>query len=123
MVEVDCKCVHINQIINIHKFFIVQFYYQSHAFTELENWGCGEETEFSAPNGVLTSHDWPNNYTNNLDCEYTISVGEDSGSLVMISFTHFDVEYESECDYDYVEVKQLNFYYINNDRKYNVARI
>ena len=41
----------------------------------------------------------------------------------MISFTHFDVEYESECDYDYVEVKQLNFYYVNNDRKYNVARI
>ena len=91
---------------------------------EPENWGCGEETEFSAPNGVLTSHDWPNNYTNNLDCEYTISVGEDSGSLVMISLTHFDVEYESECDYDYVEVKQSNFYYIiNNDRKYNVARI
>ena len=31
----------------------------------------------------------------------------------MISFTHFDVEYESECDYDYVEVKQLNFQIVN----------
>ena len=80
---------------------------------EPENWDCGEETEFSAPDGVLTSHNWPDNYTNNLDCEYTISVGEDSGSLVMISFTHFDVEYESECDYDYVEVKQLNFQIVN----------
>ncbi|CAH1246046.1 OVCH1 [Branchiostoma lanceolatum] len=42
------------------------------------------------------------NYANNQDCTWKITVS--AGKFVQLSFTQFDVEDDSTCDYDYVKV-------------------
>ena len=70
---------------------------------------CGnhESYSFEATSGLLTSPYYPSNYVNNLDCTYQISVGESSGGLIVLNFTHVDIESHSSCDYDSVEVSLI----------------
>ena len=54
---------------------------------------------------MLTSPNHPDDYGNNIDCSYRVSLGENSSAVVFINFTDFNVEDDSTCDHDYVKVK------------------
>lgn len=64
---------------------------------------CGE-TNFVGSDGVLTSSGWPSAYRNSLHCVYEVSVGQASGNTIALNFTHFDLEDQADCLYDYVQV-------------------
>ena len=66
---------------------------------------CGGN--FTTPNGVLTSPLYPENYTNNADCIYTIS--QPSGSFINLTITALDVDIYSDPFFGYYS------YYYNND--------
>ena len=51
--------------------------------------------------GAIQSPNFPNNYTNGLSCIYVI---KPNSKGVTLTFTSFDLEHESACGYDYVEV-------------------
>ena len=61
---------------------------------------CG--TTLTSLTGVIQSPNFPNDYTNGLDCVYVISVPDTY--RVTLTFTNFDVENSTDCSYDYVEV-------------------
>ena len=52
--------------------------------------------------GCLCSPNYPSNYDNNLDMEYVMTAA--AGETVTITFTAFDVEFHSTCNYDWVEI-------------------
>ncbi|XP_019897556.2 cubilin [Esox lucius] len=62
--------------------------------------GCG--ATLTAPSGSLNSPGHPNNYPHGANCTWYISVAP--GHLVRLSFTSFNMEYHTSCNYDYVEV-------------------
>nr|XP_023646366.1 cubilin [Paramormyrops kingsleyae] len=62
--------------------------------------GCGGI--FNAPSGEIHSPNFPNNYPNNVDCSWVISV--DQGHRVLLNFTVLEVESHSSCEWDYVAV-------------------
>ena len=54
--------------------------------------------------GTIHSPGWPNDYPNNVNCEWNITT--DPGSLLHIGFTAFSVEDGgSNCVYDRVEIR------------------
>ena len=53
--------------------------------------------------GVVTSPNHPNNYPHNLDKTDIIEV--ESGKILRLDFTHFRVEYESDCQFDFVKIR------------------
>ena len=53
--------------------------------------------------GTFTSPGYPNSYANSLSCEWTISVPT---GQVRISFSDFDIESHSSCNYDSVTVSR-----------------
>ncbi len=59
--------------------------------------GCGEGS-YNGPSGVITSPNYPDNYPNNLKCQYYIIASAESS--ISIIFEHFDLE----DDKDYVTV-------------------
>ena len=63
--------------------------------------GCGEVLE--GLQGTFTSPGYPNSYANSLSCEWTISVPT---GQVGISFSDFDIESHSFCNYDSVTVSR-----------------
>lgn len=65
--------------------------------------------------GQLTSPNYPGNYYNNLD--FTIKITGSERSRVIIHFEKIDIEPQSECLYDYIEVKSIN----NQIDRYNDA--
>ena len=52
--------------------------------------------------GVVQSPNHPGHYPNNLDKTETIQV--ESGKLLRMEFTHFDVQWGSDCHVDYVKI-------------------
>nr|XP_020470999.1 cubilin [Monopterus albus] len=62
--------------------------------------GCGGPV--TAPSGEIHSPLYPNNYPNNVDCSWVISV--DSHHRVFFNFTDLDIEYHSNCIWDYVAI-------------------
>ena len=58
---------------------------------------------FFTPNGTFTSPSFPNNYPDNVDCIYTVSLP--MGAIISLSTEMFDVEDDSECNYDWLEIK------------------
>ncbi|XP_078583907.1 uncharacterized protein LOC144866419 [Branchiostoma floridae x Branchiostoma japonicum] len=55
--------------------------------------------------------EWSGDYLNNMDCSWTITA--DPGKVVVVEFLEFDVEYESRCRYDFLELRDkpyMNFY-------------
>ncbi|KAF2368216.1 EGF-like domain, partial [Trinorchestia longiramus] len=62
--------------------------------------GCGGE--FTAPQGLIQSPNYPSNYDKHADCVWTITV--DALHVVKLSFTDFSVEPHENCSYDYLSV-------------------
>ncbi|KAJ8306835.1 hypothetical protein KUTeg_014919 [Tegillarca granosa] len=62
--------------------------------------GCGGN--FSTPNGVILSKNYPNDYPPNTVCTWLITV--EPQKVVVLTFLNFDVETHSTCRYDYVAV-------------------
>ncbi|XP_032366699.1 cubilin [Etheostoma spectabile] len=62
--------------------------------------GCGDT--LTSPSGTITSPGHPNNYPHGANCTWYISVAP--GNLVRLSFDSFNLEYHTNCYYDYVEV-------------------
>ncbi|CAG5895667.1 unnamed protein product [Menidia menidia] len=62
--------------------------------------GCGGTV--SAPSGSIHSPMYPNNYPNNVDCSWVISV--DPHHRVLWNFTDLDIENHSNCSWDYVAI-------------------
>lgn len=62
--------------------------------------GCGGI--LTSPRGSITSPGYPKAYGHNAQCEWRISVNE--GSSIEIIFTDLDLETQSICAYDYLEI-------------------
>lgn len=61
---------------------------------------CGRKLQGSS--GRFLSPNFPNSYSNNMDCEWTIQAPP--GKIIDLVFLFFDVETSSLCDFDYVSV-------------------
>ncbi|XP_072171274.1 protein SpAN-like [Diadema setosum] len=61
---------------------------------------CGGD--FLGNSGTMASPNYPNNYDNGLQCVYTIEV--DSGRHVALTFHEFDLEGNSRCSWDWLEI-------------------
>ncbi|MCJ8728547.1 hypothetical protein PDJAM_G00005700 [Pangasius djambal] len=62
--------------------------------------GCGDT--LTAPTGNFTSPGHPTNYPHGANCSWHIAVAP--GNIIRLSFTSFNLEYHTNCDFDYVEV-------------------
>uniref|UniRef100_A0A672M2B6 CUB domain-containing protein n=1 Tax=Sinocyclocheilus grahami TaxID=75366 RepID=A0A672M2B6_SINGR len=62
--------------------------------------GCGET--LTEPTGSFTSPGHPTDYPHGANCTWYISV--EPGNLIRLSFTTFNLEYHTNCGYDYVDV-------------------
>ncbi|NXF02436.1 CDCP2 protein, partial [Smithornis capensis] len=56
----------------------------------------------SAPSGNFSSPNFPGLYPYETECMWLIVVAE--GSSVLLSFSHFELEYHDTCAYDYLQV-------------------
>lgn len=65
--------------------------------------------------GVLESPNFPSDYSNNLDCSWTIVVSR--GNKIRMQFSHFHLENDNNfhnetnehiCKYDYLEITELD---------------
>ncbi|GCC20984.1 hypothetical protein chiPu_0000153 [Chiloscyllium punctatum] len=62
---------------------------------------CREE--FFELTGTLTSPNYPNGYSRNQECIYTISV--ENNKQILLNFTHFQLDGHQTCTSGYVEVR------------------
>ncbi|XP_038136532.1 cubilin-like, partial [Cyprinodon tularosa] len=62
--------------------------------------GCGGPV--TAPAGEIHSPLYPASYPNNVDCSWVISV--EVSHRVLLNFTDLDIEYHTNCTWDYVEI-------------------
>lgn len=62
--------------------------------------GC--KYEITAPNGTITSKNYPNNYDKNMDCIWHFK--STPGHRVQLKFQKFDTEFDQECSNDFVTV-------------------
>ncbi|XP_046880031.1 cubilin [Hypomesus transpacificus] len=69
------------------------------SWAELQG-GCGGPV--TAPYGEIHSPSYPNNYPNNVDCSWMITV--DEGHRVLFNFSDLDIENHSDCLWDYVAI-------------------
>ena len=65
---------------------------------------CGGN--FTTPNGILTSPDYPGYYPNNADCIYTIS--QHTGTVIQLNFSSMDISksltWSDSCN-DHLEIR------------------
>ncbi|XP_035659163.1 membrane frizzled-related protein-like [Branchiostoma floridae] len=69
--------------------------------TEATSPPCGSTLKDRS--GTFSSLNFPQNYDNDVQCNWTISINV-SVSSVVLTFDTFDLEFEPNCGYDYVEV-------------------
>ncbi|XP_014830968.1 PREDICTED: cubilin, partial [Poecilia mexicana] len=62
--------------------------------------GCGDT--LTSPSGTITSPGHPTNYPHGANCTWYISVLP--GNLIRLLFDSFNLEYHTNCNYDYLEV-------------------
>ena len=62
---------------------------------------CGGH--FFSPKGIITSPSYPDNYPDDTDCVYTIS--QTIGTVIRLTFLAMDIEYDTTCKYDYLEIR------------------
>ncbi|XP_069067650.1 cubilin [Pleurodeles waltl] len=72
--------------------FMAQFY------SEVK--GCGQT--LTAPQGLISSPGHPSVYPHGISCRWIISV--QPGNLIRLTFTVFNLEFGSNCPYDYLEL-------------------
>uniref|UniRef100_A0A672T803 CUB domain-containing protein n=1 Tax=Sinocyclocheilus grahami TaxID=75366 RepID=A0A672T803_SINGR len=56
----------------------------------------------SASSGNVSSPNFPSLYPYNTECTWLIVVSE--GSSVLLTFHHFELEYHTDCAYDYIKI-------------------
>ena len=78
-----------------------QIQYDSHSSP------CGNDINLVGPKGYLTSLRHPFHYFDNSDCVYTISVQK--GTFIKITFMSFQIEWDSECKKDFLEIIDTNY--------------
>uniref|UniRef100_A0A1B0D3H0 Uncharacterized protein n=1 Tax=Phlebotomus papatasi TaxID=29031 RepID=A0A1B0D3H0_PHLPP len=69
-------------------------------FTDISK-SCGGK--FYTSFGYIRSPAWPDNYLNDKNCEWIISV--ETGSQIELRVKQFDLEEHHECEFDYLEVR------------------
>lgn len=62
--------------------------------------GCG--ADLTNPTGSFVSPNYPNQYSHNAECFWTITISR--GSRIHLTFVDFNFENHVNCLYDYVEV-------------------
>lgn len=62
--------------------------------------GCGDT--LTSPSGTITSPGHPSIYPHGANCTWYITVSP--GNLVQLVFESFNLEYHTNCNFDYVEV-------------------
>lgn len=62
--------------------------------------GCG--ADMTNPTGSFVSPNYPNQYSHNAECFWTITISQ--GSRIHLTFVDFNFEQHASCQYDYVEV-------------------
>lgn len=62
--------------------------------------GCDSKDEYTGPWGIITSPGYPENYENNLDCSYNITLD----GRIRLTFTDVDIENGTRCGYDSLKV-------------------
>lgn len=67
--------------------------------------GCGGPV--TAPSGEIHSPLYPNSYPNNVDCSWVISV--EPNHRVFFNFSDLDIEYHTNCSWDYVAVSKSSW--------------
>ncbi|CAH1254013.1 CHRNB3 [Branchiostoma lanceolatum] len=72
-----------------------------YASTEATRPPCG--STMTGTSGAFSSPNFPQNYDNDLRCNWTIAIDVPVSSVVL-TFDIFSVEFEPNCGYDYVEV-------------------
>ena len=62
---------------------------------------CGGN--YHASTGVLHSPGWPNHYGHGRECIWKIVVPP--GQQILLNFTVFSLEHHSDCNYDFLEIR------------------
>lgn len=71
--------------------------------------GCG--ADMTNPTGSFVSPNYPNQYSHNAECFWTITISQ--GSRIHLTFVDFNFEQHASCQYDYVEVSLTHISLIN----------
>ncbi|KAM4689065.1 cubilin [Discoglossus pictus] len=61
------------------------------------------DVDFIEASGVFTSPNYPNNYPNNRECVYTITV--EMNKQILLNITNFRLSTSTNCDKDYMEIR------------------
>jgi len=77
--------------------------YMYYDMPELEINDCGGLQTLEGSGTILTP-DYPDNYPNNVNCQYVITAPE--GMVVRISTAEMDIESHSSCNYDALELSE-----------------
>lgn len=64
--------------------------------------------------GRLTSPDYPNHYSSNIN--YWVKIIAPKRSRIIIQFQKIDIEHQQECLYDYVSVQDSEFHYVQSNQ-------
>ena len=64
--------------------------------------GCGSHVIAEGSSYVIQSPNFPNDYPNDADCSYTLTT--DSDKDIQLTCDKFNLEYNAECGYDWLEV-------------------
>lgn len=67
------------------------------------------EKRFEAMEFEIKSANYPNNYSNNLDCAYYIVRQSNEVCGLELKFLHFDIEESEGCAYDFFSINSENF--------------
>ena len=72
--------------------------------TNVSQWSnFGAILSFTTQNGIISSPSYPDSYPDNTDCIYYISQSTDT--VILLNFIDFDVENDSSCQYDFLEIR------------------
>ncbi|KAF5295928.1 hypothetical protein FQR65_LT10359 [Abscondita terminalis] len=72
----------------------------SYALVDEES-ACGGS--YFTSTGVIKSPFYPNDYPSNRECNWVITVN--STQQILLNITEFQLEYSTECTYDYIEIR------------------
>ncbi|XP_046567693.1 tolloid-like protein 2 isoform X2 [Haliotis rubra] len=70
---------------------------------------CGEDDTISYETKYIESPNYPLSYPDNADCEWTISTSID-GYVIHVDVVYFNIEQDSSCSYDYVQLYDVTSY-------------
>ncbi|XP_046577730.1 tolloid-like protein 2 [Haliotis rubra] len=70
---------------------------------------CGEDDTISYETKYIESPNYPLSYPDNADCEWTISTSID-GYVIHVDVVYFNIEQDSSCFYDYVQLYDVTSY-------------